>query len=247
MTSPSPATTLSGPHRPALSAAPALAELLRSCAWGRLLGDAEFARVRTTALERSFGAGEAVARAGDEATHWVGVRSGLLKMSVTSADGRLSTLTGAAAGAWYGEGSLFEGQNWGYDVEALRPSRVVLIPRETFRWLRDTSLPFNHYLQSLLSARLGLFIGMLADDRLLGADARVARCLSRLHDQTRSGSGDPVIRLHQGEIALLAGVSRQRANAALHRLQQESLISVRPGRVTIRQAEGLRQFTGPRG
>jgi CRP/FNR family cyclic AMP-dependent transcriptional regulator len=129
-------------------------------------------------------------------------------------------------------------------VIALRDTRAAFMPRSTFEALRATSLPFNHYLQNLLNARLGLFIGLLEYDRLLGADARVARCLASLFNPDLYPEPGPFIDLQQGEIGLLSGVSRQRANAALQRLQAEGLIRIEHRGVTVLDLPGLRCFAG---
>jgi CRP-like cAMP-binding protein len=148
------------------------------------------------------------------------------------------------AGGWFAEGSLLKRERLRYDVIALRDSRLALMPRSTFEWLRATSLPFNHYLQNLLNARLGLFIGLLEYDRLLGADARVARCLASLFNPDLYPEPGPFVDLLQGEIGLLAGVSRQRANTALQRLQGEGLIRIEHRGITVLDLAGLRGFAG---
>lgn len=221
-----------------------LAEMLEGSTWGRNLAWAELDRVRRECFERSVPTGSSVVRMGDPGEHWVGLVEGLVKMSVTAPDGKVSTLTGLTAGGWFGEGTMLKRERWRYDVIALRDTRAAFMPRTTFEWLRATSLPFNHYLQNLLNARLGLFIGLLEYDRLLGADARVARCLASLFNPDLYPEPGPYIDLQQGEIGLLSGVSRQRANAALQRLQAEGLIRIEHRGVTVLDLPGLRGFAG---
>src|SRR2546427_12166826 len=82
-----------------------LPEMLATSTWGRTLTPAELDRVISESFERQVPAGGFAARMGQRVEHWTGVIEGLLKMSVTSADGKVSTLTGINAGGWYGEGS----------------------------------------------------------------------------------------------------------------------------------------------
>jgi len=219
-----------------------LFEMLDSSTWGRNLAWAEMDRVRRECIEQPVPAGGYALHMGDPAEYWVGIIEGLLKMSVTAPDGKVSTLTGVTTGGWFAEGSLLKRERMRYDVIALRDSRLALMPRSTFEWLRATSLPFNHYLQNLLNARLGLFIGLLEYDRLLGADARVARCLASLFNPDLYPEPGPFVDLLQGEIGLLAGVSRQRANTALQRLQTEGLIRIEHRGITVLDLPGLRGF-----
>ena len=90
------------------------------------------------------------------------------------------TFTGVPAGGWFGEGSLLKNELRKYDVMALRDTRVARMPRATFEWLLETSLPFNRFLLMQLNERLGQFIGLVENDRTLDIDTRVARCLAAM-------------------------------------------------------------------
>lgn len=220
--------------------------VIESSTWGRVLGPEELDRVIAAASERQVPAQGHAARMGEPATHWIGLAEGLLKMSVTSPDGRVSTLSGVSTAAWFGEGSLIKREARRYDVIALRPSRLVLVPAATFEWLRQRSLPFNHYLQNLMNARLSLFIGMLEYGRLLDADAQVARCLAALFHPDLYPAPSPFVDLRQGEIALLCGLSRQRVNIALKRLAEAGLVQLHTRGLTVLDVDGLRSFAGCR-
>lgn len=220
--------------------------LLRRSSWGQALTPAEFDRVRRDTREHEVPAGSFADRMGAPVEHWTGVCGGLLKMQVASPDGRISTLTGLGAGGWYGEGSLLKREPRRYDVVALRASRLALVPHATFEWLRQTSLPFNHYLHGLLNARLSLFIGLLEYGRLLDTDARVARCLASLFDPDLYPARDAFVDLSQSEIGLLAGLSRQRANQALQKLQSLGLIAVESRGVRVTDLAGLRGIAAAR-
>jgi CRP-like cAMP-binding protein len=219
-----------------------LDQMLEGSTWGRNLPLPELDRVRRECSERRVPAGACLARMAEPVEHWVGIIEGLAKMSVTAPDGKVSTLAGQTAGGWFGEGSLLKREARRYDVIALRDTRIALMPRATFERLRATSLPFNHYLQNLMNARLSLFIGLLEYDRLLGADARVARCIASLFNPDLYPEPGPTIDLLQGEVALLAGVSRQRANGALQRLQSAGLLRLEHRGFTVLDLEGLRGF-----
>ena len=126
----------------------------------------------------------------------------------------------------------------------MRPTRLACMPRVTFERLLTSSLPFNRFLLQQLNARLGLFIGLVEFDRLLGPDARVARCLASLYDPDLYPSTLPDLALNQEEIGLLSGVSRQRAHAALHKLEAQGLLRTSFGGVTVLDLAGLRAYEG---
>jgi CRP/FNR family cyclic AMP-dependent transcriptional regulator len=230
--------------RLATSHGPTLEETIHRSVWGRELTPQEIDRVVVESFERQIPVGGFVGRMGQPVAHWIGVIEGLMKMSVTSPDGKVSTLTGMSSGGWFGEGSLIKREPRRYDVIALRPSRVALVPYTTFERLRNTSVPFNHHLQNLLNARLSLFIAMLEYDRLLNTDAKVARCIATLFNADLYPEMRAYVDLRQQEIALLAGVSRQRVNVALRKLQDCGLLKVEPRGVTVLDVDGLRNFAG---
>ncbi len=221
-------------------------ELVAAADWFQGLTPEERERVQATVLDKQVPAGGYVARMGEPSTHWIGLAEGLLKMSVASADGRVSTLSGVSTAAWFGEGSLIKREARRYDVIAMRPSRLALVPYATFEWLRQHSLPFNHYLQTLMNARLSLFIGLLEYGRLLDADGQVASCLAALFnpDLYPRAAGNHFVDLRQGEIGLLCGLSRQRVNKALKRLQEAGLVELQTRGLTVLDVEGLRRFAG---
>jgi len=221
---------------------PTLLQMLRAAPWFAGLDAQQRGRVETEVCERAVAGGAFVARRGSTVDHWMGVIEGLLKMSNTSPDGKLATFAGMPDGAWFGEGTLLKNETRKYDVIALRDTRVACMPRATFEFLLGGSLSFNRFLLDHLNERLGQFIAMVEYDRLLDPDARVARCLgSMVHPLLYPGNGNS-LRIGQEEIGNLAGVSRQRVNQALQRLETEGLLAIEYGGIRIVDLDGLRGF-----
>lgn len=224
-----------------------LETMLRESLWASCLTPSELDQVIAETSERRVPVGGYAVRRGEPADQWIGVIEGLVKMSLSQPDGRISTFTGVTAGGWAGEGSLLKGGRWGYDGVAVRQTRLACVPRYTFERLVSSSLAFNRFLLSHLNARLSMFIRLVEFDRLLGPDARVARCLASLFDPDLYPHTDPFVHLSQEEIGLLAAVSRQRTNEALHRLEREGLLRVEFGGVTVLDVPGLRAYDGAAG
>ena len=223
-----------------------LEQMLRQSLWARTLEPDELDRVLSETRERQVPDGGYALRCGEPAEHWIGIIDGLVKMSVSHADGRQSTFTGVGAGGWAGEGSLLKPGCWRYDGVAVRATRIACVPRATFERLVSTSLPFNRFLLSHLNARLSLFIGLVEFDRLLGPQARVARCLASLFDPALYPRTGTCVELSQEEIGLLSAVSRQRTNEALHQLERDGLLRVAFGSVTVLDLPALRGYSTAR-
>lgn len=195
-------------------------------------------------VEREIPAGGFVCMKGEPVDHWMGVIDGLVKMASHWSSGKTTSLSGIATGGWFGEGSLLKDEVRRYDVMAIRPSRIAYMNRGTFRWLLDHSIPFNRFLITQLNERLGQFIGMMENERLLDTDARIARCLAGLFNPVLSPAGRQSYQLQisQEELGYLAGISRQRANQALRTLEAAGLLSIDYGCINILDLDGLRNF-----
>ena len=210
--------------------------------WAQSLSAEQMNRVEAEVVERFVPAGGFVCRKGDPADHWMGVTDGLLKMCSVSPEGKTVTFSAMLKGGWFGEGSLLKTEARRYDVIALRDSRIALMPRSTFTWLLDTSIPFNRFLLLQLNERLSLFISLVEYDRMLDTDARVARCLAALFNPYLNPDIGLNLQISQEEIGYLCSTSRQRANQALQALEKEGLLKVDYGSITILDLERLRGF-----
>ena len=219
-------------------------EMLRLCAWARALPAADLARIEAETVTRVCPPGSLVCRKGEPVEAWIGVVDGLVKMANVSTEGKPTSFVGAASGSWFGEGSLLKDEPRRYDIIALRSSTIAYMPRATFTWLLDTSMPFNRFLIVQLNERLGQFIGMVEHDRLLPPDARLAQCLASMFNAHLYPGIGPALPISQEEIAQLAGLSRQRVNQGLKRLEHAGLLRIEYGGIRVTDLAGLRAFVG---
>jgi CRP/FNR family transcriptional regulator, cyclic AMP receptor protein len=209
--------------------------------WWRLLRLDERERIGADMQVAEAEPGELLCRIGRPATLWLGVVEGLLKMSNDSAQGAPITFTGVPSGAWFGEGTLLKRESYRYNIEALRKSVVAGLPIATFEWLLDRSLPFNRYLMNQLNERLSQFIAAREIDRMTDPDTKVARSLGALfHPVLYPGVGE-LLRITQQELGYLVGLSRQRVNEALTRLQAQGWIRVEYGGVRVLDLAALQR------
>ena len=219
-----------------------LKEAVRAANWAQLLDADQLARVEADTVEAFVPKGGFVCRKGEPAEYWIGVISGMVKMNNFSASGKAMTFIGVPPGSWFGEGSLLKNEIRKYDTMALRDTRVARLPASTFHWLLDTSLPFTRFLLMQLNERLGQFIGMVENDRLLDLNTRVARCLASMFNSHLYPGVDTLVQLSQEEIGLLSGSSRQRANQALQVLEKKGLLRLDYGGIRVLDLDGLRRY-----
>jgi len=217
-------------------------DLLRSSQWGQTLSEDEIDRALTGVFERTYAAGAFICMKGEPVDYWMGMVSGLGKMASHWTTGKTTSFTGISDGAWFGEGSLLKNEARRYDVMAIRESRIAFMNKHTFLWLLDHSIGFNRYLITQLNERLGQFIGMMENERLLDTDARIARGLAALFNPVLYPGTSRLLQISQEELGYLAGVSRQRANQAIKVLEDAGLVRSEYGGINILDLEGLRRF-----
>jgi len=219
-----------------------LKEALRTAIWAQGLTPEQMARVEAETFETFVPKGGYVCRKGEMVEHWLGIIEGMVKMTNFSAAGKSVSFTGVPPGGWFSEGSLLKREHLKYDAMALRDSRIARMPLSTFHWLLETSLPFTRFLLMQLNERLGQFIGMVENDRLLNPDTRVARCLVSMFNSHLYPGLEKLVQISQEELGLLSGASRQRANQALQLLEKQGLLSLDYGGIRILDLEGLRRY-----
>ena len=219
-----------------------LEELLTQSAWFTALDEPKRALVRAEAREHAVSQDESIGRYGEHQHAWYGVLEGLIKWSVTSADGRSITLGGQSVGSWFGEGSIIRDQPRQADLIALRHSRIAMIPHSTFAWLRRNSPVFNEFLLQQVNDRLHWFMGNYVAQHLLDTPSQVARALVGLVHPLLNPSGEMYLLLSQEELANLAAVSRQSCNSALSRFKSQGLIKSEYGGIVVLDLPGLQKL-----
>jgi CRP-like cAMP-binding protein len=208
--------------------------------WLARLTDPERERAIAALVVTEAQAGDYICRIGRPVTYWFGLVDGLLKMSNDDSMGPVITFTGVAPGGWFGEGTVLKHEQYRYNIQALRKSRVAGLPVETFDWLLDHSLGFNRFVMHQLNERLGQFIAAREIDRISSPDLRVARNLAALFHPLLSPNVGGILRITQQELAYLVGLSRQRVNEALSTLSDKGWIRVEYGGLRVLDLQALR-------
>jgi CRP-like cAMP-binding protein len=213
---------------------------LKLIPWFGLLKDNERKRIESQLVVSDPMPGDYVCRVGRKATYWFGVVEGLLKMSTDSASGRTITFTGVPPGGWFGEGTVLKHECYRYNIMALRRSVVAGLPIHTFHWLLDNSIGFNRFVMNQLNERLAQFIEAREIDRSTDPDVRVARNLATLFNPTLYPGVGEMLHITQQELAYLVGLSRQRVNVALNRLEEQGAIRIEYGGMRVLDIAALR-------
>ena len=216
------------------------ARFFKTQPWFTQLPAEHQARVTDSTLTLAASKGELLLPAGATVEGWYAVLSGLVKLQSPSGQGRTSAFLGVPDGEWFGEGSTLKTERRRYEVMALRDTVLLCLPRAEFENLLAHSLPFNHFLVAHLNRRLGQAMAIVEAGRLRAPGQRVALFLSQMFWQGRRR-----VILSQEELGHLAGLSRQTVNRALKAMEEQGLVSLDFGRVTILDASALDAYAAP--
>jgi CRP-like cAMP-binding protein len=129
-----------------------------------------------------------------------------------------------------------------HDVVALRDTRLALMDRRTFVWLFENSVAFNRFLVRQLNERLGQVIGQVEYSRTRDITTRVARSLASLFNPVLYPNLIEHLEIKQAEVGALSGISRQNTNRCLNRLEQEGLLRLEYGGITVLDVDRLRHY-----
>lgn len=198
------------------------------------------------AVEMNFTRGNRLFSEGDDPKYVYFLRSGRIKLSVSSREGRTMILRVAESGQVLGLSAALSFNEHEVTAEALEPCRVhaILVTdflnflqifpeaamEATHCVLREYKVVFND------ACRLGLpatVAGRLANLLLDWLNIR----LQNGHDDARF-----IVPLTQEEIAGMTGTSRETVSRLLNQFEREKLICIKGPAVTVLQPEALAQM-----
>lgn len=216
----------------------ALLEKLPDHSLLKVLDKAELAELLGQARESKAKKGEALIRQGDEGNALLILIEGQARVTVYSANGREIVLEYAGPGTVLGEIALLDGGVRTASVIAMGPVRYLTLPRTLFEHVIASNHRIALRLMKELASRLRRANQTIETDRAYAAGPRLARFLIRLANDGPD-DGNAVIRLSQTELSMFAGISRENINRQLSLWQQDGMVTIEHGGVTILDREAL--------
>lgn len=210
----------------------ALAECaLLSCAGSRTI-DA----LAAASTIRRVRAGQVLFLQGDRADAAYVVAEGLVRIEVTTAEGRELSLGLLQPGDSFGELAVLDGGTRSASALAARSAVVVRLPGAVLREaiLKDPNMV--SHLFSIMGQLVRTNAGHVAEIAFFDLERRIAKRVLDLMDTPLAAA------ITQTELARLVAASRQSVNQSLQRLQRRGLLRLRGGRLELVDATGLRQL-----
>ncbi len=152
------------------------------------------------------------------------VISGLIEVSVSTAEGRKISLNILLPGQCFGEISMIDGLARTANAVAMADCQLLAIPREAFLSAARQYSELGLAMAQVLCERVRWISDSVEDYALLPLDRRLARRLLILFE--RFGGGDKTIDISQSDLADFAGATRESTNKILIAWRNRGWISI---------------------
>ncbi len=160
---------------------------------------------------------------------------GRVRLARIGPDGREQVLQMVGPGQFFNAEPLFDGSPTHAGARAMSPVRALLLPAAVLVALIGSHPSISLLLLRELSTRLRELVILLEDLHFRSVRARLARVLLR---EAHNGAAA----ITQQELAERAGTVREIVGRTLRDMQQEGLVRLLRGRVTVLDLERLRRI-----
>lgn len=201
-------------------------------------------RIASLAGRRHAAKGTVIFSQGDAGDALYGVVSGRVRISATGSAGQEVFLSIMEPGDTFGEIAVMDALPRTAGATALDETTLIVIRRHDFLALVEAEPQLVVQLLKLLCARLRWTSELVEESAFLSPAARLAKrllVLTALHGRPAAEDGRE-LGISQAELARFLGHSRQSVNHYLREWQQAGWVELRRGRITIRDADALRDF-----
>ena len=192
---------------------------------------------------RQFERGAIVFHQREESDRVVVVRSGRVKISTVTGDGREVVLAFRGPGDLLGEQSAIDGEPRSATVTALEPVEALVLAASDFRAYLEAHPRVALVLLEMLSHRLRdadrKRVEFAGSDTVGRVAARLVE-LAAAHGEAGADGLEITLPLSQEELAGWTGSSREAVGKALHRMRSLGWIQTRRRRITVIDLEALR-------
>ena len=192
---------------------------------------------------KRFAQGSAIFREGDPGDALHVVVEGQVRITVLSGTGNEATVATVETGDCFGEFALLDGRPRSATATATRATRTFVVTRTDFvDWLSGRPSAALALLETL-SLRLRRTDEALADMTFLDLEHRLAKQILRLSTAPDGRGSRPPIKVTQGDLASMLGVSRESVNKQLNAFAREGWINLSRGTISVLNAGALRQLS----
>lgn len=209
----------------------------------RHLPPEDLARLEAFATTRRIKANQPVFMKGDPASGMMAVLKGRVRISSYSVEGREVVLNVINPGEVFGEIALIDGGERTADASAMEDTEILVLERRDFLPFLERNPELCIKLLKVMCQRLRRTSEQLEDFSFLDLRTRLAKRLLDLvedHGEEAAGGGLHIaLNLSQRVLGAMMGTSREAVNKQLRAWEEEGLIKLKRGSITILDAGQL--------
>ncbi|MBT3358992.1 MAG: Crp/Fnr family transcriptional regulator [Rhodospirillales bacterium] len=206
------------------------------------LPEADLVRLGKFAKTRRFGPKEPVFMKGDPASGMMAVLAGRVRISSFSSEGREVVLNVIGPGEVFGEIALIDGGERTANAVAMESTELMVLERRDFLPFLERNPELCIKLLMVMCHRLRRTSEQLEDFSFLDLRTRLAKRLLDLandHGVEEDGGVRISLNLSQRILGAMMGTSREAVNKQLRAWEEEGLIRLKRGSVTLLDPEQL--------
>ncbi len=226
----------------AIQPADALAALRRVDLFAGL-SEPELNALAGTLHSERYDAGQVIFLRGDPGSSLYLVRSGRVRVVLTSPAGKEVLLNLLGPGDFVGDLALLDGEPRSADVLAHDDCELLSLQREDFMAFLDTHPKAAKHLLAVMSQRLRHNADLIEEVAFLDIGTRLARLLLGLAAERGEPAGNRVTiegNLSQTDLANMISATRESVNKWLAAYRRKGILDWRQGQLVILQLDRLR-------
>jgi len=210
----------------------------------RHMSEADLDALAAHTLIKSFGTDEVIFKRDDVADEMMVIIEGRVQISSPAKTSNKVIFAAMMPGDVFGEMSLVDGHTRSADAIALKPTQILALERPSFAKILEGNAQLCLDLLRVMSMRLRHTNELLEDFTILDLRRRLAKRLSYLSQDTGSGTGGMKmsVRISQGELIAMMGVSEDAIAKQLSLWNQTDLITIDRGWITVENLDALKKI-----
>jgi CRP/FNR family cyclic AMP-dependent transcriptional regulator len=216
--------------------------LLRAHPFFKDLGDTVIERLAPRVINSKIKKGAVIFRKGDVGSRLYAVRSGAVRISTPSEQGKDAIFNLIVPGDLFGEIAFLDGGQRTADAVAIDNCELMIIERRDFIPLIQEDPELALRLIKVLCGRLRRTSEQVEDIVFLGLPNRLAKVLLHLYRPSADAPPKSKIQVTQREISQMIGVSRESANKQLQAWQRRKWLKLERGGIVIVAPDALRDL-----
>ena len=202
------------------------------------LPEDQISAIKQIAVEKTVNKGEILFSEGDEGKGFFVIAEGRLKVFKVSPEGKEQILHILGPGQPFGEVSVFAGQRFPANAQALDKARVLFLPRAAIVNLiaANPSLALN--MLAVMSKKLRQFAAQIENLSLKEMPARLASYLIFLAEK-QDAVDTVTLNISKGQLASILGTIPETLSRIFAKLAGQNLIRVEGKKITLLDRSGL--------